>query len=90
MCSQTSNSCAKAFDNQSRRKNLKPKKLRGGGQFNSPPPLKASRVKIIKSYVVASSQSSVKCCDANNIKSNQQRKTDCQNRKAIPNSIAYF
>ena len=31
MCSQTRNSCAKAFDNRSRSKNLKPKKLRGGG-----------------------------------------------------------
>ena len=38
MCSQTRNSCAKAFDNQSRSKNLKPKKSRGGGgQFDSPP-----------------------------------------------------
>ena len=36
MCSQTRNSCAKAFDNQSRDKNLKPKKSRGGGQFDSP------------------------------------------------------
>ena len=36
MCSQTRNSCAKAFDNRSRNKNLKPKKLRGG-QFDSPP-----------------------------------------------------
>ena len=42
MCSQTRNSCAKAFDNRSRSKNLKPKKSRGG-QFD-PPPLKASRV----------------------------------------------
>ena len=39
MCSQTRNSCAKAFDNRPRSKNLKPKKSRGGGQ-----PLKASRV----------------------------------------------
>ena len=31
MCSQTRNSCAKAFDNRPRSKNLKPKKLRGGG-----------------------------------------------------------
>ena len=43
MCSQTRNSCAKAFDNRSRSKNLKPKKLTGGGQFD-PPPLKASRI----------------------------------------------
>ena len=44
MCSQTRNSYAKAFDNQSRSKNLKPKKSRG--QFDPPPPsLKASRVK---------------------------------------------
>ena len=32
-----------SFDNRSRSKNLKPKKSRGGGQFD-PPPLKASRV----------------------------------------------
>ena len=38
MCSQTRNSCAKAFDNQSRSKNLKPKNSRGGGQFDPPPP----------------------------------------------------
>ena len=43
MCSQTDNSCAKAFDNRSRSKNLKPKKSRGGGvnltcQFDPPPP----------------------------------------------------
>ena len=45
MCSQTRNNCAKAFDNQSRSKNLKPKKSRGWGQFDPPPPpLKASRV----------------------------------------------
>ena len=31
MCSQTRNSCAKAFDHQSRSKNLKPKKNRGRG-----------------------------------------------------------
>ena len=37
MCSQTRNSCAKAFDNRSRSKNLKPKKSRGG-QFDPPPP----------------------------------------------------
>ena len=37
MCSQTRNSCAKAFDNRSRSKNLMPKKSRGG-QFDSPPP----------------------------------------------------
>ena len=42
MCSQTRNSCAKAFVNRSRSKNLKPKKSRGG-QFD-PPRLKASRV----------------------------------------------
>ena len=45
MCSQIRNSCAKAFDNRSRSKNLKPKKSKGGGQFD--PPLKASRVKQI-------------------------------------------
>ena len=28
------NSCAKAFDNRSRSKNLKPKKSRGGSQFD--------------------------------------------------------
>ena len=43
MCSQTRNSCAKAFDNQSRSKNLKQKKLRGG--INLTPLLKASGVK---------------------------------------------
>ena len=43
MCSQTRNSCAKAFGNWSRNKNLKPKKSRGGGQFDTP--LKASKVK---------------------------------------------
>ena len=32
MCSQTRNSCAKAFDNQSRSKNLKPKKSSVGGE----------------------------------------------------------
>ena len=31
MCLQTRNSCAKAFDNRSRSKNLKPKKSRRGG-----------------------------------------------------------
>ena len=31
MCLQTRNSCAKAFDNWSRSKNLKPKKSRRGG-----------------------------------------------------------
>ena len=45
MCSQTRNSCAKAFDYQSRSKNLKPKKIEGGGVNLTPPPLfKASRV----------------------------------------------
>ena len=44
MCSQTRNSCAKAFNNRSRSKNLKPKNRgMGGGQFD-PPPLEASRV----------------------------------------------
>ena len=42
MCSQTRNSCAKAFDNRSRSKNLKPKNRGGGDQFGTP--LKASRV----------------------------------------------
>ena len=42
-------SCAKAFDNRSRSKNLKPNKIEGGGvnltpPFPPPPPLKASRV----------------------------------------------
>ena len=37
MCSQTRNSCAKAFGNRSRSKTLKPKKSRGG-QFDPPPP----------------------------------------------------
>ena len=41
MCSQTRNSCVKAFDNRSRSKNLKPKKSRGGVNLT---PLKASRV----------------------------------------------
>ena len=36
MCSQTRNSCAKAFGNRSRSKNLKSKKSRGG-QFDPPP-----------------------------------------------------
>ena len=36
MCSQTRNSCAKAFGNRSRSKNLKPKKLRGVNL--TPPP----------------------------------------------------
>ena len=36
------NSCAKAFDNRPRSKNLKPKRSRAG-QFD-PPPLKASRI----------------------------------------------
>ena len=45
MCSQTRNSCAKAFDNRSRSKNLKPKKSRGGaGQFNPPPSSRLPRV----------------------------------------------
>ena len=45
MCSQTRNSCAKAFDNQSRSKNLKPKKSSGGEvNLTPPPPPKASRV----------------------------------------------
>ena len=38
MCSQTRNSCAKAFDNRSRSKNLKSKKSRGGGNLTPPPP----------------------------------------------------
>ena len=47
MCSETGNSCAKVFDNRSRSKNLKPKKSRGEGQFDSPPlPFNASRVKL--------------------------------------------
>ena len=37
MCSEKRNSCAKAFGNWSRSKNLKPKKL-SGGQFAPPPP----------------------------------------------------
>ena len=46
MCSQTRNSCAKPFDNRSRSKTLKPKKIEGGGSIWPPPPsLKASRVK---------------------------------------------
>ena len=44
MCPQTRNSLAKAFDNLSRSKNLKPKKS-GGINLAAPPPLKASRVK---------------------------------------------
>ena len=40
MCSQTRNSCAKAFDNWSRNKNLKPQRSRGG-QFA---PLTPSRL----------------------------------------------
>ena len=43
MCSQTRNSCAKAFDNRSRSKNLKPKKSSGEG-VNLTCPLKDSRV----------------------------------------------
>ena len=39
MSPQTKNSCAEAFGNRSRNKNLKPKKLRGGGgQIDPPPP----------------------------------------------------
>ena len=38
MCSQTRNSCAKAFDNRSRSKNLKPKKSRRGVNLTPPPP----------------------------------------------------
>ena len=45
MCSQTRNSCAKASDNRSRSKNLKPKKSRGVN-LTPPLPLKASRVKV--------------------------------------------
>ena len=46
MCSQPRNSCAKAFDNRSRSKTLKPEKSREGGGVNLTPfpPLKASRV----------------------------------------------
>ena len=50
MCSQTRNSCAKAFDNRSRSKNLKPKNSRGGGVKS--PPLKASRVKAFKNLTL--------------------------------------
>ena len=42
MCSQTRNNYAKAFDNRSRSKDLKPKTR--GGRVKSPAPLKASRV----------------------------------------------
>ena len=40
MCAQARNICFKAFDNRSRSKHLKPKKLwgGGGGQFDPPPP----------------------------------------------------
>ena len=38
MCSQTRNSCAKAFDNRSRGKHLKPKKSRGVNLTPPPPP----------------------------------------------------
>ena len=38
MCSQTRNSCAKAFDNRSRSKSLKPKKKREGVNLTPPPP----------------------------------------------------
>ena len=53
MCSQARNSCAKAFDNRSRIKNLKPKKSRGGVNLTPPPPplLKATRVK--KSFALS-------------------------------------
>ena len=36
MSQQTKNSCAKAFGNRSRNKNLRPKKSRGGGQIDPP------------------------------------------------------
>ena len=54
MCSQTRNSCAKAFDNRSRSINLKPKNSRGG-QFDTPPPppLKASRVNTIDTEIIS-------------------------------------
>ena len=51
ICSQTRNSCAKAFDNRSKSKNLKPKKIEGGGVNLTPPPLlKASRVNSLICY----------------------------------------
>ena len=54
MCFQTRNSCAKAFNNRSRSKKLKPKKSRrgGGGQFD-PNPFKASRVKNVNFFKIA-------------------------------------
>ena len=47
MCYQTRNSCTNAFDNRSSSKNLKPNNRGGGGQFDHPPALEASRVKSV-------------------------------------------
>ena len=48
MSKQTKNSCAKAFGNRSKNKNLKPKKSREGGQIDFPPPfLMLSRVRVM-------------------------------------------
>ena len=44
MSQQTKNSCAKAFGNRSRNKNLRPKKSRGWGGQIDPPPLIPSGV----------------------------------------------
>ena len=44
--SQTRNSCAKAFDNRSKSKNSKPKKIEGGGSIWPPPPSSLLRLNI--------------------------------------------
>ena len=50
MSSQTKNSCAKAFGNRSRNKNLRSKRLRGGGRDQiDPTPLMPSRVNRLNS-----------------------------------------
>ena len=52
MCSQTRNSYAKAFNNWSRSKNLKPKNLRGG-QFEPPPLSRLLRLNIEFSQITS-------------------------------------
>ena len=48
MSKQTKNSCARAFGNQSRNKNLRLKESSGGGGGQiDPPPFMPSRVKIV-------------------------------------------
>ena len=48
MCSQTRSSCAKAFDNRSGNKNLKPKKSRGGWSIWPPPPPRLLGLSLIR------------------------------------------